>query len=230
MNSSFPPVFPPPRLSSSPRRSSPLLSSSPRLSSSLRLSSARRLSSSRFSSPRLSSSPSSFVRPPPLKSCLIRVDEDLEELPSDEPFVRKSVHFPNDADLEQVRPIPARDVSPPCSSEVTSLDKAEAEDIGAFDMSALLEVLSELDGSTDTPPPTPVHKPLEVPVTFNPPPEDGGSRVVVQTRGQVGPQAHSWINHLCWGLFVLAFIVPRLAPALLAGLAFLFIVGACTRS
>ncbi|KAJ5124559.1 uncharacterized protein N7515_008384 [Penicillium bovifimosum] len=161
-----------------------------------------------------------FSLPPP----------DLEELPSDEPFVRKSVHFPDDEDLEQVRLIPARDVSPPCSSEVTSLDKAEAEDIGAFDMSALLEVLSELDGTVDTPPPTPVHKPLEMPCTINPPPEAGDSRVVVQTRGQVGPWAHTWFSHLCWGLFVLAFIVPRLGPALLAGLAFLFIAGACTRS
>ncbi|KAJ5558193.1 hypothetical protein N7461_002165 [Penicillium sp. DV-2018c] len=65
-----------------------------------------------------SSSSSSIRRPPPLplKSCLVLPDEDLEELPSDEPFVRKSVHFPADEDLVQVRLIPPREF-PPCVAE-----------------------------------------------------------------------------------------------------------------
>ncbi|CAI7671518.1 unnamed protein product [Penicillium palitans] len=46
-------------------------------------------------------------RPPPLKSCLAASDRD--SAPSEEPHVRKTVHFPEDKlFLERVRTIPAR--------------------------------------------------------------------------------------------------------------------------
>ncbi|KAJ5457775.1 hypothetical protein N7475_009163 [Penicillium sp. IBT 31633x] len=56
-------------------------------------------------------------RPPPLKSCLAPTDwdDDLEALPSDEQFVRKKVHFPEDKDLVKIKEIPAR---PPRLAEV----------------------------------------------------------------------------------------------------------------
>ncbi|KAJ5121311.1 uncharacterized protein N7515_009272 [Penicillium bovifimosum] len=314
--------------------------------------------------------------PPPLKSCLANVDEDLEELPSDEPFVRKSVHFADDVDLVQVRVIPARNLPPRCWRESTPLLGKVAEDkwrkdlinysshrsaknnrlpsqklkspkrrgpkarsarphvrcpgrfgaayaaepksprfepssdgskatpaadccIGAttsfrgqppvtaecgplpeilqgltiepaidgshapafdmsklssalpeshtldmsalqhalpdleatgvaFDMTALVEALPDLDGSLGTLPLTPVPKSLAAPFTSNSPPEAGHSRVVVQARVQVGPMVRAWISHLSWVLFVLAFIFPRLAPALPAVYAFLLIAAACT--
>ncbi|KAJ5130304.1 uncharacterized protein N7515_006343 [Penicillium bovifimosum] len=316
--------------------------------------------------------------PPPLKSCLVNVDEDLEELPSDEPFVRKSVHFADDVDLAQVRVIPARNLPPRCWRESTPLLGRVAEDKwrkdlinysphrsiinnrfpsqnlkpkrqrrkarsarphvrrpgsfggayateprshrfepssegsqatpaadcssdaatsfrgqplatakcgplpetirqgstiepamdgshapafdmsrltsalpeshtfdmsalqhalpdleatgSAFDLAALVEALPDLDGSSGTLPLTPVPKSLAAPSTTNSPSEAGHSRVVVQTHVQVGPMVHTWSSHLSWALFVLAFIFLRLAPALPVVLAFLLIVGACTRS
>ncbi|KAJ5121339.1 uncharacterized protein N7515_009300 [Penicillium bovifimosum] len=316
--------------------------------------------------------------PPPKKSCLVNVDEDLEELPSDEPFVRKSVHFADDVDLVQVRVIPARNLPPRCWRENTPLLGRVAEDkwrkelinysphrsannnrlpsqklkspkrrgpkarsarphvrcpgrfgaayaaepssprfqpssdgsqatlaadcfIGAtisfrgqppvtavcgplpqplrgstiepaidgsraaafdmstlssalfeshtldmsalqhalpkleatgtaFQMAALVEALPDLDGSCSpgTSPLTPVPKSLAAPFTSNSPPEVGHSRVVVQARVQVGPMVRAWSSHLSWVLFVLAFIFPRLAPAVPAVWAFLIIAAACT--
>jgi hypothetical protein len=306
--------------------------------------------------------PRSRDRPPPLKSCLPDVDEDLEALPSDEPFVRKTVHFPDDKDLVQVRTIPPR---PPrwtadskfmkatvhdnsrkdfimysprqsstnnrflikrpdgrarprfetrsawssvqrsyrlgaayateprsprfepssdgsqatpaadCSFDATSfrgqppataecgpqpetilrghaqpLDMStltsalpdsdtfdmssllhalpEPEVTGtAFDMTSLVEALPDLDGSHGASPLTPVPKSLDVPSTPESP-EVGYPRVVVQTHVQVGPMSGTWFSRLCCTLFVLAIIFPRLVPALLAVLAFLFLYEACT--
>ncbi|KAJ5125017.1 uncharacterized protein N7515_008842 [Penicillium bovifimosum] len=299
--------------------------------------------------------------PPPGKSCLVNVDEDLEELPSDEPFVRKSVHFADDVDLVQVRVIPApkdkwrkdlinysphrsannnrlpsqklkspkrrgpkaRSARPhvrcpgrfgaayaaepssprfepssegsqatpaaDCSSDAatsfrgqppatakcgplpetirqgptiepamdgshavafdmsrltSALPESHTFDMSAlqhalpdleatgsaFDLAALVEALPDLDGSSGTLPLTPVPKSLAAPSTTNSPSEAGHSRVVVQTHVQVGPMVRAWFSHLSWALFVMAFIFPRLAPALPAVLAFLLIVGACTRS
>ncbi|KAJ5782363.1 hypothetical protein N7457_004137 [Penicillium paradoxum] len=66
-------------------------------------------------------------RPPPLKSCLAipDLDDDLDALPSDEPFVRKSVHFPDDEDLVQVKTIPAR---PPRLTELGKFKVARPGD------------------------------------------------------------------------------------------------------
>ncbi|KAJ5121349.1 uncharacterized protein N7515_009310 [Penicillium bovifimosum] len=294
--------------------------------------------------------------PPPKKSCLVNVDEDLEELPSDEPFVRKPVHFADDVDLVQVRVITARHLPPRCWRENTPLLGRVAEDnqklkspkhrgpkarsarphvrcpgrfgaayatepsyprfepssdgsqatpgadcfIGAtisfrgqppvtaecgplpvilqgltiehaidgshapafdmsklssalparhtldmsalqhalpdleapgtaFQMAALVEALPNLDGScsSGTSPLSPVPKSLAAPFTSHSP-EAGHSRVVVQTRVQVGPMVRAWSSHLSWVLFVLAFIFPRLAPAMPAVYAFILIAAACT--
>ncbi|KAJ5562328.1 hypothetical protein N7461_001089 [Penicillium sp. DV-2018c] len=189
------------------------------------------------------SSSSSIRRPPPLplKSCLVLADEDLEELPSDEPFVRKSVHFPADEDLVQVRLIPpgnvlhtahhgpiiepALDGSHAPAFDLSALEDAlpdvesdEAVDAAgtAFDMSALMEALPDIDEPTVTSPLTPVPEPLEAPSTFNAPAEAGHLRVAVQAHDQFRPtDGYNWVSHLCWVLFVLAFILPGLLPALL---------------
>ncbi|KGO64760.1 hypothetical protein PITC_073580 [Penicillium italicum] len=51
----------------------------------------------------------SKYRPAPLKSCLASSDSGRDSNPSEEPHVRKTVHFPDDKlFLEQVRTIPAR--------------------------------------------------------------------------------------------------------------------------
>lgn len=80
-------------------------------------------SSSSFSPPSPPPPPSSFGRrlhpsrlrllskhrPAPLKSCLAASDFDRDSTPSEEPRVRKTVHFPEDKlFLERVRTIPAR--------------------------------------------------------------------------------------------------------------------------
>ncbi|KAJ5576294.1 hypothetical protein N7535_003220 [Penicillium sp. DV-2018c] len=214
------------------------------------------------------SSSSSIRRPPPLplKSCLVLADEDLEELPSDEPFVRKSVHFPADEDLvqdcefidavEQLStpvvcglppqtahhgPIiePALDGSHAPAFDLSALEDAlpdvesdEAVDAAgtAFDMSALMEALPDIDEPTVTSPLTPVPEPLEAPSTFNAPAEAGHLRVAVQAHDQFRPtDGYNWVSHLCWVLFVLAFILPGLLPALLGVLACVSLAVACTR-
>ncbi|KAJ5558174.1 hypothetical protein N7461_002146 [Penicillium sp. DV-2018c] len=231
-----------------------------------------------------SSSSSSTRRPPPLplKSCLVPADEDLEELPSDEPFVRKSVHFPADEDLVQVRLIPPREF-PPCVAEdcefidaveqlstpvvcglppqtahqgliiepaldgshAPAFDLSALEDAlpdvesdeaveaagTAFDMRALMEALPDIDESTVTSPLTLVPEPLEeAPSTFNAPAEAGHLRVAVQAHDQFRPtDGYNWVSHLCWTLFVLAFILPGLMPALLGVLACVSLAMACTR-
>ncbi|KAJ5563239.1 hypothetical protein N7535_008403 [Penicillium sp. DV-2018c] len=216
-----------------------------------------------------SSSSSSTRRPPPLplKSCLVPADEDLEELPSDEPFVRKSVHFPADEDLVQdcefidaveqlSTPVvcglppqtahqgliiePALDGSHAPAFDLSALEDAlpdvesdEAVEAAgtAFDMSALMEALPDIDESTVTSPLTLVPEPLEeAPSTFNAPAEAGHLRVAVQAHDQFRPtDGYNWVSHLCWTLFVLAFILPGLLPALLGVLACVSLAMACTR-
>ncbi|KAJ5543176.1 hypothetical protein N7535_005605 [Penicillium sp. DV-2018c] len=311
-------------------------------------------------------------RPPPLKSCLIPLNEDLEALPSDEPFVRKTVHFPDDANLVQVRVIPPRYISPwarvnpfvkaepvdkslkttsikfapylplqanvfpsrhqddskplprkarsarpivwrpgnfaaayaneprsprfepssegsqaapdtdwscdtasfsgqlPVAVEcgplletiprgssiepaidgshapafnmstlISALPESHAFDMSSlehelpdleasstvFDLTALAEALPGLSVSPSTSPSTPVSQSSHVSLTPNPPAEAQHARVVVQAHVQVGPMAYPWLSILCWMLFVMTFIFPRLAPALLAILAFILIKG-----
>ncbi|KAJ5549860.1 hypothetical protein N7461_004558 [Penicillium sp. DV-2018c] len=95
-----------------------------------------------------------------------------------------------------------------------------------FDLTALMEALPDISGSPSTSPPTPVPQSSHVPSTPYHPAEAQHARVVVQARVQVGPVAYPWLSTLCWMLFVMAFIFPRLAPALLAVLAFILMNGA----
>ncbi|KAJ5562986.1 hypothetical protein N7461_001747 [Penicillium sp. DV-2018c] len=74
-------------------------------------------------------------------------------------------------------------------------------------MSALMEALPDIDESTVTSPLALVPEPLETPSTFNAPAEAGHLRVAVQAHDRFRPmEGYNWVNHLCWTLFVLAFI------------------------